>query len=127
MAKSKKQEPEEVSHVINDMPDEELRKLAVDYVENKIFTSTQIREEDLLPTIFMPVLFGLFSGWTKEELKEVGFLYEYLTEAGPRAVNGYPIFFSCRVINRNDAERFREYATVLLAQREAFLNHKTKW
>lgn len=33
---------------------------------------------------------------------ELGIVWEYLSEALPRSINGYPIFMSCRVMNKSD-------------------------
>ena len=42
-----------------------------------------------------------FGDW----LSQVGVLYEYYDKAGPRAINGYPIFFSCNMMSADDYER----------------------
>ena len=87
-------------------PDEaEKRRLAAALVGNTVFTSQHIPERDghLLRSIFMPVLFGAFAGMSEEDHARVQpILYEYLDQAGPRSVNGYPIFFSLRVIGWDD-------------------------
>jgi len=92
--------------------DEEIRQLAMDAVEGKIFFGSMIREADIdcVFTIFMPIILGGtdLSDWMKDN--KVIELYEYLSEAGPRAINGYPTFFSVKFLDEADAERFRALA-----------------
>jgi len=88
--------------------DDELRQLAVDIVSGLVFTSAHIREEDLnnlLGMVFMPILF--MDEHSRKELvaNEIHTIYEYYSEAGPRAINGKPIFMSCRMLNRTDSQK----------------------
>jgi hypothetical protein len=81
--------------------DEEKRRLAAALIGNSVFTSLHVPEHDgrMLGSIFMPLMFGAFAGVPEAELERVNpVLYEYLDKAGPRSVNGYPIFFSMHVI-----------------------------
>jgi hypothetical protein len=52
--------------------------------------------------VFMPIALGAFSEYSEEARKDIGMVYEYLDKAGPRSINGYPIFFSFRVVNVKD-------------------------
>lgn len=47
--------------------------------------------------------------YEKEQLNSIGLVYEYLSEAGPMAVNGKPTFFSLRLLNKVDTEKMFEY------------------
>ena len=88
--------------------DDELRKFVDDFVSSRIFTDRHIRPSDVVGTmsmIFMPIALGAFSKYEKESLKIVGCIYEYMSEAGPRSVNGYPIFFSMRFLHVEDWKR----------------------
>ena len=90
---------------IPSLSEQELSQLAKDIAMNLVFTSNHIRGYDVSSTIgmvFMPVLFGAFSDMTEEARKDIGMLYEYYDKAGPRAVNGYPIFWSFRILNAKD-------------------------
>lgn len=40
-----------------------------------------------------------------EYFRDIGLIYEYLDKAGPRSINGYPIFFSMRIMHRDDWAR----------------------
>lgn len=77
-----------------------LKKLAYDIVSGKVFLSSMVREQRLLGSIFMPLLFlnselALMNKWS-----EIDLLYEYLDKAGPRSINGYPMFTSYNYLNR---------------------------
>lgn len=86
------------------IPPEEIDRIALDLFKGQIFTSAHLKPEDLelFWTIFMP--FALHENPT-ELLKGVGLVYEYLEKAGPRTINGYPIFFSAHLLNIEDAEK----------------------
>ncbi len=45
----------------------------------------------------------MFSEWWSE----LGAIGEHISKAGPRSINGYPIFFSMAVINKEDWDRIR--------------------
>ena len=40
-----------------------------------------------------------------DSLKQIGCIYEFVDKAGPRSINGYPIFFSFRMIHTDDWAR----------------------
>jgi len=73
---------------------EDLKQLAIDVVENKVFTSNHLPKEAerFLCNIFMPLIF------MEDPPKDLALVYEYLEKAGPRAINGYPIFDSCHFL-----------------------------
>lgn len=81
---------------------QELKNLAIGLMAGTIFSSMSIKDNDvdLLGVIFMPIYFGLFAEQTfYEEIKDVGLIYEKMSNAGPRCVNGYPTFFSCELLH----------------------------
>lgn len=43
-------------------------------------------------------------------LRDLGVVWEYYDKAGPRGINGYPCFFSCHLMHREDWERARRAA-----------------
>jgi hypothetical protein len=81
-----------------------LTQLAKDIAMNLVFTLDQIADPSIANMVFMPLMFGAFSDCTKEYIEDIGMVYEYYNKAGPTAINGYPIFFSCAFINRHDAK-----------------------
>jgi hypothetical protein len=90
---------------------EQLKELARDLYSGRIFTSAQIRNLDMNPDlvgmVFLPLAFGAFAEAPKEVFDRIGVVFAHMAEASPRAVNGYPTFFSCAVLNKPD------WATVL--------------
>lgn len=101
---------------IEDRPAAYLTQLAKDIVGNLVFTDRHIREYDF-PTvfgmIFMPVMLGAFADTTQEYRDDIGMIYEYIDKAGPRSINGYPIFFSMCYINKADAIKVWEKVRVI--------------
>lgn len=83
---------------------EELRKFVDDFVSGRIFSSAHLPPTDdrLIGGVFLTAGLGGFSEWTLEELQQIGIIYEYLNQAGPRSINGYPCFFSLRVLHVED-------------------------
>ncbi len=97
---------------------EELIKIAKDLKEGKIFCDGHIPEGDerMITSIFMILA---LADTTELMASQPGMIYEYLSEAGPRAVNGYPIFMSMNVLNREDtAEVYGIYNKLIEAEEE---------
>lgn len=88
--------------------DEELLVLVQDYLDGKIFTSQMVSKDhlDLLPSIFMPIVFMTKETLDDLERKGLVFLYEYRSAASRLGVNGYPIFSSARYMLKVDYDRF---------------------
>lgn len=85
-----------------------LNKLAKDIAMGKVFCSCYMHpsdQEHFLGMVFMPLMFGGLADMPKEMIDDIGFVYEYFDKAGPRSVNGYPIFFSCAMVSKADAKR----------------------
>jgi len=83
---------------------DELRTFIDDFVSGRIWTSVHT-PENLIATVFMPIAFGAFKDSTEESLNDVGVIYEYMTNAGPRSVNGCPMFTSMRILHKKDWQR----------------------
>lgn len=47
--------------------------------------------------------------YQEHQVKSIGLVYEYLSEAGPISVNGKPTFFSLRLLNKVDTEKMFDY------------------
>ena len=88
--------------------DEEIKTLADDLIAGRIFTDRHIPESEMpqgLGMVFLTVALAgkeTIEAWMKAK---VTLFYEYLNQAGPRSVNGMPIFMSHRVLNVDDAAR----------------------
>ncbi len=83
---------------------QEIQSLAVAIYKDQVFADIFVAEHDagLIGSIFMPLMF-----MDQRELRayiEGGFahVYEYTREAGPRSINGYPIFMSCKFVHQDD-------------------------
>ena len=105
--------------------DEELRALARDRVEGRIFTDRDCPPELLASCFMVAALGGLTEivRFTKEHPnspERLGLVYEYLTEAGERGVNGYPMFMSIQVLNAADREKIAGYIDEYLALQRTF-------
>lgn len=87
--------------------EEALTQLAKDIAMNLVFTSDHIHRnewDNILGMVFMPIVLGAFSDYSEEARKDIGMIYEYYDKAGPRAINGYPIFFSFAIVNVKDRQ-----------------------
>lgn len=85
--------------------DADLKKLAKDILAGDVFTSVQIRDPSLLPNIFLPIALGALSA---DDIENFGLAYEYMNNACPMGINGYPCFMSCRLLNKADAQKLVE-------------------
>lgn len=90
------------------LPDTEISDLALGILKNEIFTDRHIAPDDrhLFASIFM--VFAFMDN--KERLRlarksRPGLFYAPMNEAGPRAINGYPMFFSAKMLNEADTDK----------------------
>lgn len=84
-------------------------QLAVDISDGKVFGTWDERidrQPDILPLVFMPLLDPQLALKCKlgHKHKLIAHLYEYYDKAGPRAINGCPIFWSVRILRQDDWE-----------------------
>lgn len=74
-----------------------LTQFVLNVCDSEIFTSNQVDEHTNLSMVFMVLAL------MPEPLPEDTVLvWEYLSKAGPRSVNGYPCFWSCHFMNKAD-------------------------
>ncbi len=86
----------------------DLKQIAVDLYDDKIFCDRQLTNQSSMPMVFLPIALGAFKN--EEDVKDIGLIYEYLSEAGPRGINGYPCFFSMRILTIEETkEMFKHY------------------
>ena len=88
--------------------DKELKKIAMGYMEGTVFSDRHIHESDalgMIPIIFMPI--GLMEKKDFQELLDDGMnmIYEEMDKAGPRSVNGYPMFMSFQFLTKEEVVR----------------------
>lgn len=95
--------------------DEELKKIAKDLLAGHIFTDRHINANDsrLLTSVFMPIMF-----FDKEQFDDfnnnlksgdINLIYEYLDKAGPRSINGMPMFMSFETLSKEETEKMFDY------------------
>lgn len=89
------------------MTDEEVNEFAKRIYRNEVFTSWMIHkgEEHLIDCIFMPLIF--MDDVTRKQLQaeKITHFWAEMSEAGPRSINGYPIFMGMGTLTQSDSER----------------------
>ena len=103
----------------------ELKQFAKDLHAGRIFWSLSLKEQDfsLLGSIFMPLL--LVDEETRDDMQakfetgEYHVVYAKMSDAGPRAINGYPMFMSCAFLSKDEAEQVIEYVQAIVAALDA--------
>lgn len=95
-----------------------LRSLALDIVEGKVFGSWALRNLNTdLKLVFMALIFC-----KKEDIPEdIGAIYEYMDRAGPGTINGMPMFTSCRFLTQAEYNEVCEYIQEIKKIRQSFL------
>lgn len=93
--------------------DDEIRSLALQLYRGEIFTSMQIDDPRMIGNVFMPIMF--MDDLHKKMLMINGAycFYANMEDAGPRAINGYPCFFSMMYLDREDAKRLIDKLAVI--------------
>jgi len=124
------------SHYHNERTDDELKIIAKDLYNQKIFSSSHIPQHSthLINNIFMVMMFlsskidwkddsrmnkliHIFLSHLEEDyvkrydeyINDIGFLYEHLDKAAPMGINGYPIFYSCGILSKKDTDRMFDF------------------
>lgn len=101
---------------------EELKQLALDICEGRVFGSWQIDREGDLPMVFMSLMFMSEDQMRDALTREVVDVYEYLDKAGPRSMNGMPCFFSHQELTKQERELLKPLVEKMLKMREEFAN-----
>ena len=87
----------------------DILELALGVRAGTIFGSWMLSETDrhLLNSIFMPLMF--MDDMHKKTLirDEIVHFYGKLNDAAPRSINGFPMFFSMRSINKEDCDHLQ--------------------
>lgn len=103
------------------MTGQELKQLALDIADGKVFGSWMIPEEEqeaVLPAVFMPLAFGASNNLGDE----VCSLYGYYSDSKKQTVGGYPIFFDrMRVLTKSDLKILNPILEQLREMRQTFL------
>lgn len=89
------------SEPLRDVPrlePDEINQMVIDLAQNRLVVASAL-PPDMLPMVFMVLGLGGLRGLDGEQ---IGNIVEHIDKAGPRSVNGYPTFFSCKVIHKDD-------------------------
>jgi len=84
-----------------------LRKFVRAYCDGEIFTSADVPGDTMerwarnVRLSFVPTAMGALKG---VELDDLGVLWEYYKESMPRGINGMPMFFSVKMMNKANWE-----------------------
>jgi len=90
--------------------DEELKQIAKDVWAGKIFTDRHLKDSPaMIPVIFMILVLLDKKQVKKMEQDNISLIYEYFDKAAPRSINGYPTFFSMRMLDKEDAGRMIDF------------------
>jgi hypothetical protein len=117
-----KMEPnKDMENKIQPKTEGEIKQLAMDIGDGKVFSHTQCTNPGDIRSVFMPLALGVLSGWSEKEFKDIGLIYEYYEKAGPRSVNGMPMFMSMRLLSIDDLRRLRGALGEYLKFKKAFM------
>jgi hypothetical protein len=105
--------PEKKEKTIDDMPPEKLAEFVIEWIEGRVFSSWHMDQQhngSLIHVVFMPLALGALSNLSKKAIEEIALVYEFTYARGQvpgRAINGMPMFTSCRLMNKRDWEKAR--------------------
>ena len=106
------------------MNKQELKQLALDIMENKVFGSWMIHpneSESLIGSIFTPLIFLNQEQLEKLKNQKPAHFYEYMDKAGPRTINGYPIFMSFRSLTKEESIKLAKFLESLKKLKTEFM------
>lgn len=132
-----------------EMTEQELKELVRDVYDNKLFTSFQCSSDAMMvfmPLMFLGAAPSQPSktgdnqtdrknklNYIEEKLqyeretpereafiKNIGMVYSSLSEAAPRSINGYPIFYSMTIVSKEDTLKFIDMFKKYEKMREDF-------
>lgn len=83
--------------------EEELREFLMAWMDRRVYSHLHIRQQDLTPSVFMCL--AIMPPMPKDYIEKVGLIYEMMDEAGPRSINGQPMFMSHRILHVDDWKR----------------------
>lgn len=96
------------------MSEEEIATLARRLVQNEVFLTNTKEGMELA---FGLLLSALLAKARPEQIEDIAGLWEEMSKAGPRSINGYPFFMSCHYVHREDWSalmgKIKEYRAAL--------------
>ncbi|KKN33959.1 hypothetical protein LCGC14_0798410 [marine sediment metagenome] len=106
--------------------EQEIRELAIDIVEGKVYGSWEIKDVEDIKLVFMVLAFCAPSQLKELEAKKIEHVYEYLDKAGPRSINKMPSFFSMQCLTKDETLALLPLIKQLKEQKDSFLSETTK-
>lgn len=102
-------DPEEMQYILSYEPrsNETICEIAKGIMSGSIFSSDQCPPR-LLTFVFMILALMGPKHLVENILRDITLYYEMMSKAVPRGINGYPIFLSCQMMNRDEHRRLRE-------------------
>lgn len=100
---------------------DELKQIAVDLRAGRIFTDRHVKGPEEMSMVFMVLLFLDEKALAELKANPPGMVYEYLSEAGPRSINGMPCFMSHRYLTLEDTKTVFDLMKKLEAAEKAVL------
>lgn len=88
---------------------EELKQIAMDIYDQKIFIDRYCTSPEEVGMVFMVIMLGGLSDKDEEYRNDIGLIYEYYSEAGPRGINGKPCFTSLKLLSKADTTIMFDY------------------
>lgn len=93
--------------------DEELKKIATDLYKGVLFTDRHVTDKRLFSNVFMPFVFmdeKQIDGLKKDiDNGKIDLIFESMDKAGPRTINGMPIFMSFQTLDKEETKKVFEY------------------
>lgn len=96
--------PEEVQRLSKD----QMAKFIREFRSGQIFSSAHIIEDYMILRVFLVLSLGALSKAPDTYINSIGLFWEYIKDAGPLSINGYPQFFSCRMVHKEDWAKIRK-------------------
>ena len=96
------------------MSSSQIKEFIRDYMDNRIFTSDDIREPDAdswgrtVSMVFLPLLFGGMESFSEEEKGDLAVVWAYHRDSLRRGINGYPCFMKARFMHKDDWDQVQE-------------------
>ena len=97
------------------LDDEQIKQLAVDVVDGRVFLANNpeaVKNAWMVPLAFI----------TDPLPKECAAFFEDMSRAGPRSINGYPTFFSFKMLHNEDLDPVLKAMEDYKAVKEGFVS-----
>jgi hypothetical protein len=97
----------------------ELDEHALAWVSGQLFGSWNLAGRHMIGMVFMPLLFMRAKGRAALRRRKTVHVYEFIAKAGPRSINGCPIFGTCHHVNAEEFDYMRKRAQSIKEAQDA--------